>query len=295
MTQASMQDMGVGIGKFMGMMIWDAIPWVLLAGFAGLIAAIVLVVWLVRRKLLWRHTPGWNLLAKLGYVAILVALPIGSGIFAGVYAVHNRVDAGIESGLRPMVAAQMPPLRMYLAQEMKKAGSTSVTSIREMLKPFKRHIRYVPTSSGRWERYKAYWVNDVMVEPAFGVIADTVEEKLLEKLNQAGAKVAGDEEASRRLFSLGAAILVKQNAHDPADALRFDREITQVVMLNLFDKINQGFKPVYMSVWLPLLCIALLMLAEIMIYRRFYWPQRRGIKVAAAGIESTGVHPPLAG
>lgn len=269
-----MQDMGMDIGKFIGMAIWQAMPWILLAALGGLIAAIVVIVYLVRRKLLRRHDTAWNLIAKLGYVAILVALPLGAGMFAGVYSIHNKIDAGLDSGLRPLVAAQMPSLRMYLAQEMKKAGSTSVSTIREMIKPFKKHFLYVPTSTGRWERYKAYWVNDVMVEPSFGVLADTLEDKLLDKMNQVGAKVAGNEEAARQLFSLTAAVLVKQNSQDPADAVRFDREITQVVMGNLFTKLNQAFSPVYMSIWLPMLGIALLILGEIIVYRRFYWPDR---------------------
>ncbi len=287
MTQANMQDMGMSIGKYIGMMIWESLPWILLAGIAGFIVALVLTFYLARRQLLCRHSTGWNLCAKLGYAFILLALPIGAGLFAGVYSVQNKINAGLDIGLRPMIAAQMPSLRMYLAEEMKKAGSTNVTTIREMLKPYKKHFSYVPTSSGRWERYKRYWVNDVMVDPAFGVIADTIEEKLLEKLNQAGAKVAGNEEMARQIFSLGAAVLVKQNSQDPADAVRFDREITQVVMSNLFQKLSQAFSPVYMSIWLPILGIALLMIGEIILYRRYWWPGRPNLQVP------TAMHPPL--
>lgn len=284
MTLSGAQDMGLAAGSFVGMLVWQALPWMLLAGAVGLVVAIILTVILVKRQLLRRHTVGWNLLAKLGYVFLLLALPIGASIFAGVYAIHNNINARMDSGLRPMVAAQMPPLRMYLAQEMKKAGSTNVTSIRELIKPFKQHFSYVPTSTGRWERYKAYWVNDVMVEPSFTVLADTIEDKLLEKLNKVGAKVAGNEEAARQVFSLGAAVLVKQDARDPADAQRFDKEITQVVMSKLFMQLSAAFSPLYMSIWLPLLGMALLMVLEIVVYRRFYRPSRG--KVA--------MHPPLA-
>lgn len=291
MTLSGAQDMGLAAGSFIGILVWQALPWMLLAAAVGLVVAIILTVFLMKRQLLCRHTFGWNLLAKLGYVLLLLALPIGASIFAGVYAVHNSINARLDSGLRPMVAAQMPPLRMYLAQEMKKAGSTNVTSIGELIQPFKQHFSYVPTSDGRWERYKRYWINDVMVEPSFTVLADTIENKLLEKLNKVAAKVAGNEDAARQVFSLGAAVLVKQDARDPADALRFDREITQVVMGNLFTQLSAAFSPLYMSIWLPMLGIALLMVLEIVLYRRFYWPGRPGLPAQAA----TGIHPPLAG
>lgn len=290
MTLAGAQDMGLAAGGFVGMLVWQALPWMLLAGAVGLIVAIVLTVFLVKRRLLRRHTLAWNLLAKLGYAFLLLALPIGAGMFAGVYAVHNNINERLDSGLRPLVAAQMPPLRLYLAQEMKKAGSTNVTSIRELIKPFKRHFSYVPTSNGFWERTKRYWINDVMVEPSFTVLADTIENKLLAQLNKVGAKVAGTEEAARQVFSLGAAVLVKQNARDPLDAQRFDREITQVVMSNLLTKLSAAFSPVYMSIWLPLLGMALLMVLEMMLYRRFYWPERTPRRAPGP----TGVHPPLA-
>ncbi len=291
MTLSGAQDMGLAAGSFIGMMIWQALPWMLLAGFAGLVVAIILTVYLAKRRLLCRHTLGWNLAAKLGYVFVLLALPIGASIFAGVYAVHNHINARLDSGLRPMVAAQMPPLRVFLAQEMKKAGSTNVTSIREMIKPFKQHFSYVPTSDGRWERYKGYWINDVMVEPSFTVLADAIESKLLDKLNQVGATVAGNEAAARQVLSLGSTVLVKQNARDAADALSFDREVTEVVMGNLFTQLSVAFSPVYMSIWLPLLGIALLMVLEIVLYRRFYWPDRPGLRAQGGA----GMHPPLVG
>ncbi len=253
MTLGIAQDMGVNVGKFIGLMIWEAAPWILLWTVIGFIAAISLTVFLARREWLRRHTYGWNLAAKLGYVVVLLTLPIGAGVIAGVYTVHNKVNAGIDSGLRPIVAAQMPPLRAYLAEEMRRAGSTDVTTIREMIKPFKQRFMYVATSDGRWERYKRYWINDIMVEPSFTILADTIEDKLLEKLDEVGAKVAGDQERARQIVSLTAAILVKQNSKDPADAIRFDREITQVVMGNLFKRIDQGFSPVYMSIALTLL------------------------------------------
>lgn len=286
MTRGIAQDMGVNVGKFIGLMIWEAAPWILLWTVIGFIAAIFLTVFLARREWLRRHTYGWNLAAKLGYVVVLLTLPIGAGVIAGVYTVHSKVNAGIDSGLRPIVAAQMPPLRAYLAEEMRRAGSTEVTTIREMIKPFKQRFMYVATSDGRWERYKRYWINDIMVEPSFTILADTIEDKLLEKLDEVGAKVAGDQERARQIFSLTAAILVKQNSKDPADAIRFDREITQVVMGNLFKRIDQGFSPVYMSIALTLLGIASLMVLEIVLYRRFYWPGRASVPV--------GVHPPLA-
>lgn len=290
MTLASAQDMGLNVGKFIALTIWEAAPWILLWAVIGFIAAIFLAVYLARREWLCRHSFGWNLAAKLGYVVILLGLPIGAGVIAGVYTVHNKVNAGIDSGLRPIVAAQMPPLRAYLAQEMRRAGSTEVTTIREMIKPFKQRFLYVATSDGRWEGYKRYWINDIMVEPSFTILADTIENKLLEKLDQVGAKVAGDQERARQIFSLTAAILVKQNSHDPADAIRFDREITQVVMGNLFKRIDQGFSPLYMSIALTLLGVALLMVLEIVVYRRFYWPGRPSVK----GLVVVGTHPPLA-
>ena len=287
MTVSHAQNMGWNAGGYISSLIWQAAPWMLLAAVAGFVVALMVTFFLARRQLLRRHSGAWNVLAKLVYVVILLALPAGAGVLAGVFSVHHRINARIESDLRPLVAAQMPPLRMYLVREFKNAGSTKVTTIRELIKPFKQRFCYVPTSNGRWERTKRYWINDVMVEPSFTILADAIEDKLLEKLNKVGERVAGNDDTARMLLSLGAAILVKQNTQDPADALRFDREITEVVMSNLFKTMDKAFSPVYVSVWLPLLGITLLIVLEIILYRRYWWPGRASLQVSA-------MHPPLA-
>jgi hypothetical protein len=282
MTLSNAQDVSLSTGKFLLSLIWHAAPWIFLWAALGFIVAIILTVYLAKRNLLKRHDVVWNLCAKLGYVVILLALPIGAGVLSGVYTVHNKVSKELDSGMRPIVAGQLPALRTYLADQMRQAGSTKVTSIKEMLKPFKQHFSYVATSEGRWERFKRYCVNDLVVEPTFTTVADTIEKKLLEKLNKAGAAVAGDDERSRLIFALGAAVLVKQSSQNPADAATFDREITQVVMDNLSKRLDQAFSPLYMTIALTLLGMALLIVLEIVLYRRFYWPGRLQLDGPAA-------------
>lgn len=67
-------------------------------------------------------------------------------------------------------------------------------------------------------------------------------------------------------------------SQDPADAVKFDREITQVVMGKLFERLDQAFSPVYMSIALTLLGIALPIVLEIVPYRRYCWPGRASLQ-----------------
>lgn len=273
MTQQSAQDWGAVGGKYMGSLVWSAMPGIVLGALAGLVAAIFLILFLRKRRLLKRHAFAWNLLAKCGYLVILLALPLGAGALGGVYRVQGRVNADVNLVVRPLVATEMPGVRQYLVQELRNAGAHKVTSIKAMLKPFKDRFSYVRTSDGRWERFKGYCVNDVLVEPTFGIIAETLENKLRDKLSALGEKVFASNEVAQTVASLGATVLVRSPSEDAAEVKKLDIELIQVVMTNLIKHLNAAFSPLYSSIAFMLLGIAVLLGAEIWVYHRFFRPR----------------------
>lgn len=190
--KSNVADMALNAAGFMGTLLLNATPWVLLSGFAGLLLAIFLIVFIAKRQLLTRHTAAWNFMAKLGYLIILVALPFGAGALGGLYGVHTKVDAEVDAGLRPILAARMPQLRIYVANELRRVGDTQSVHIDVILKPLKSTFNYAPTSGGLWERTKSYWVNDVVVNPAFSLIGEVMQDKLIDTLG--GSAVAGSKE-----------------------------------------------------------------------------------------------------
>jgi tetrahydromethanopterin S-methyltransferase subunit G len=273
MTQQSAQDWGSLGGKYVGSLLWSAAPGILLGALVGLVLAIVLIVFLRKRQLLKRHTFAWNMLAKIGYVAILVAVPLGAGAIGGVYRVQSRVNADVDTVVRPLVASEMPGLRKFLVQELRNAGAHKMTSMKELLRPLKERFSYVRTSDGRWERFKGYCVNDVLVEPTFGIIAETLENKLRDKLNAIGEKVFANNEVAQTVASLGATVLVRSPSEDALEVKKLDGELIQVVMSNLFKHLNAAFSPLYSSVAFMLLALAFLLAAEIGVYYRWFRPR----------------------
>jgi len=277
--KSSVADMGLNAAAFIGTLLWNAAPWMLLSGFAGLLLAIFLIVHLARRQLLTRHTFAWNLLAKLGYLVILVTLPLGAAALGGVYGIHSTVNAEVEQGVRPVLAARMPQLRVYVASELQRAGDTQNLNINAILKPVKDKFNYDASSRGLWERTKSYWINDVVVNPAFSVIGQVMQDKLIDSLG--GSAVAGSKEGKRQVVNQGVALMA---GADSADARKFDGELTQLVMANVLFQINGAFAPVYISILLVVLGIACLLIGEIIVYRRFYRPRPPGM----AGATMTG-------
>lgn len=278
--KSSVADMGLNAAAFIGTLLWNAAPWMLLSGFAGLLLAIFLIVHLAKRQLLTRHTFAWNLLAKLGYLVILVALPLGAAALGGVYGIHSKVNAEVEQGVRPILAARMPQLRMYVATELQRVGDPQNLNLDAILKPVKERFNYGATSRGLWERTKSYWINDVVVNPAFSVIGQVMQDKLIDSLG--GSAVAGSKEGKRQVVSQGVALMA---GADSADARKFDGELTQLVMANVLFQINGAFSPVYFSIFLIVLGIAVLLIGEIIVYRRFYRPRPSGTTGASAAAQ----------
>ncbi len=185
-----------------------------------------------------------------------------------MYGIHSKVNAEVEQGVRPILAARMPQLRMYVASELQRVGDPKNLNVDAILKPVKDTFSYDATSRGLWERTKSYWINDVVVNPAFSVIGDVMQDKLIDSLG--GSAVAGSKEGKRQVVTQGVALMA---GADSADARKFDGELTQLVMANVLFQINGAFSPVYFSILLIVLGVACLLIGEIIVYRRFYRPR----------------------
>lgn len=269
-TAASVQDAGLNSGQLIAALVWRAAPWTVLAAAIGLLIAVILVIYLAKRQLLRRHSALWNALAKLSYVAILVLLPLGAGSLGGLHGVQNALNSVLDTKIKPLVTAYMPQVRLYLVQGLRQAGATRAADMRQMLKPLKEHFSYVAASSGPWEGIKSYWINDVMVAPAFEMIALTAENSLRDRLTTLGATVVGNDAQAQLLVGLGTTVLMHKESDDHADERRLDLELTQVVMDTLAQRLSQGFSPFYLGIFLSMLGIGCLLTAEIIIYHRYF-------------------------
>ena len=252
----SIQDAGLSVAGFIGSVLLYATPWLLLGGLAGLLLAIVLAFMLMKRQLMHRHTPLWNLCAKLGYVVILAGLPLGAATLGGAYGVHRQIEAALHEDARPVVAKYVPPLRAYAVKAVHSTGGAGMLDLEAMIAPLKRQLRYVPASNGTWERFKAYFVNDLLVDPAFSIGANTVR-------GQVGDKLA----------ALSTRVLSRKPAEAAQAARQLDTELTDLVMRNLAAQVTMAFSPFYVSIVLTMAAVALLLLGEIWIYRRYYRPR----------------------
>lgn len=272
-TQSNVQDAGNYVGEFASGLFWPALPWILLGVAVGLATALMLVTWIFKRRLLHRHQFVWSLATNLSYVAILLALPVATGVLGGVYGVQKRVNVELDALLQPVVLSYMPAVRTVIIQGLRDAGANKVTSARDLLMPLRQQLRYLPTSDRWWERMKAHWVNDIVVDTAVDAVAAEVETRMRDKLAIVGAAVAGDSDKARLLAGMGIAVLMHRELDSAQEARKLDNELGHVIMLQVKNRINGLFPPLYSGVLFALLALTLLIALEIWLYRRYFRPQ----------------------
>jgi hypothetical protein len=262
----------------LGEVIWDiglqTWPWILLFSACGFIGGLIFSIYLARKRLLKRKHPLWNALAKFSYVLILLAMPLGLGGVGAIYSMQHTINRGLDEQLLPAVTEQMPALARHLDQQLKRFPTGKIVSVRDLVEPLVKDLYYVPTSDGLWERSKARLINDMILSWGAKTLTEAVQRALLAKLEVAGQVLQDsrmtEKASSDELVRVGGSAIIKfmTDTTKEIDFTQLEETLPSMLVDALKSNFNHSFKSIYVTIFLPMLGMLLLIVVEILYYRR---------------------------
>lgn len=278
---------GNNLAPFVGDLALGALPWILLYGALGLVVAIILCYKLARKNVLVRRPRAWNILSKLSYVLILVALPLLGGAFGAVHSVHRIVNQALERDLQPVFVTYMPTLRVYLEQQVKLIQPGQPISMRSLIEPLVKGMYYQPTSNSVWERSKARWVNELILRRGSVLLTQVLQEQLIAKVGLLGEALKSSDfrgQPGSELAKLGTDLAVRltTDVTRNADFSKLDKTLPAIFVDAIKQKASAYFNSLKITLGVFLALALLLVWGEVMIYRRVYL--RRYPLDTAAGV-----------
>lgn len=262
---------------YIGQLLLSAIGWIVLFTFIGGIIGLVLVWKIGRAQLLRRHHWLWNVCAKVSYVVILLGMPLTGAALGMVYGAHRQIQPVLEQEVRPVLASGVGSLRTYLALQLKGYQPGQLVSLKSLLDPLFASLTYKPQSNSYWERKKAHLINRVVVQQGAEVMLSSLQYVLAEQIEAAGRALTDGQirhEDSAQLAQLSVETLLKftRDEGKGTDFGKLDRSLPGIMLSAIEGKINHYFNSLYGSIGLTFLLVALLIGAEILIYRHYFWP-----------------------
>jgi hypothetical protein len=273
-------------------------PWVLLFAGIGLVLALIACAVIARKSLLQRHHYAWHLAAKLGYVVILVALPLAGAALGTVYGTQRAFADTVHAELTPALERHMPALRVYLASHLSAYQPGKPASVRELIEPLVQQMYYQPRSDSWWERTKARWINELLLRHAAAQFAQVLQEQLTAQVTRLGGVLTGPDmhgRAGSDLARLGSDVVVKltTNMAKEIDFSVLDKSVPQVFADAVIRHFNGVLASVYTMILATLAGLLLLVAGEIVIYRR-YFKQELAAAIALMAASSSAVAKPAA-
>lgn len=266
---------GNNLAPFVGDLALGALPWILLYGAIGFVVAVIISWKLARKNFLVRRPRAWNILAKLSYVLILVALPLLGGAFGAVHSVHRLVHQALERDLQPVFETHMPTLRIYLEQQVKLIQPGQPISMRSLIEPLVKGMYYQPTSDSFWERSKARWVNELILRRGSVLLTQVLQEQLIAKVGLLGEALKSSDfrgQPGSELAKLGTDLAVRltTDVTRNADFSKLDKTLPAIFVDAIKQKASAYFNSLKITLGVFLALVLLLVWGEIMIYRRVY-------------------------
>jgi hypothetical protein len=251
-------------------LVWSSMPTALLYAGMGLVAAIVLMVWVARRHWLRRRPRVWNILAKLSYLVILLVTLFAFTAVGVVRHVQQETMTALETTLDPLVRVNTVLLREYVSAQIAAHGPDHPVTARELVNATLKDLYYRPASDSLWERSKARIVNWTLRKLG-GDLLETVFEKII--VAKADSVVAGlKDHTQSEAGKVGIDVLRKVllDANRKVDLSALDRTLPQIILDAAGNQIRATFHKAYLMIALIWLGVGALIAAEMLLYFRWY-------------------------
>jgi hypothetical protein len=265
------------LADFLLNLFWSSLPSALLYAGVGLVVAIVLMVWVARKKLLRRRPRLWNVLAKLSYVLILAGAVFGASAIGVVRHVQQQTMSIFESAAVPLVRANTVVLREYVTAKLASFAPGQPVTARELVDATLKDLYYQPTSDSLWERGKARIVNWTLRKLGGEVLTAVFQKIIIAKVEGMAAALKTDMHGQEQgeAVSFGADVLKKVllDANRKLDLTVLDRTLPQIILDAARQQIGATFHSVYLMIAMVLLAIAAIVGGEMLLY--FRWFEKR--------------------
>lgn len=214
------------------------LPTMLLYTSAGFVIAIILMMWIARRKLLCRRPRLWNVLAKLSYLLILSGVLFTAATLGAVRHLQQYTMAVVDARLLPAVHEYSTVLVVTLTANIGTLISRDPQSIPMLVDATLQRLYYHPASTSMWERGKA------------GVVNWTIR------------TIGGD-----------ALTKVLEDARRDGSMRTLNRALPKLIVTATRDRLNDTFSSGYTMIAMAALLIAAIVAGEMLLY--FRWYERR--------------------
>ena len=272
-------DITDGLGRYLGGVMLEALPSMLLYGLLGFTLAVALCIYIRRQGLLSRKRRPWNILAKLSYVAMLAALSAGGAVYGALSYLHDELGEGLSGAVEPAIKAQMPLVRTYLTAQVASYGPDHVVTVKELVAPLIKQLYYVPKSDGMWERGKAGAVNGVVLNYGAAALAEALQKTLVGKIETFSASTRLDvrEQERGELANLGTSIVTRLTTDRTRqlDLRALDKTLPQMLVRLMRQHLDAQYSALCATLVGALVMLGMLIGGEMLLYFRWYLPRRR--------------------
>lgn len=269
-NSSTLSQWSSSLTDFVFTLIWSSMPTALLYAVMGLVAAIVLMVWVARKNLLRRRPRAWNVLAKVSYLAILLVTLFAFTAVGVVRHVQKETMSALEVSVTPLVRANTVLLREYLTLKMSAYAPGQPVSARELVDATLKDLYYRPTSDSLWERGKARIVNWTLRKLGGEVLTAVFQKIIVAKVETMAAGLKNQTQNEAAKVGVDALRKVLLDANRRVDLSALDRMLPQIILDVAGQQIHAVFVHAYLTIALIWLGIGALIGAEMLLYLRWY-------------------------
>jgi hypothetical protein len=269
-NSSALSQWSSSLTDFVFTLIWSSMPTALLYAAMGLVAAIVLMVWVGRKSLLRRRPRAWNVLAKVSYLAILLVTLFAFTAVGVVRHVQKETMSALEVSVTPLVRANTVLLREYLTLKMSAYAPGQPVSARELVDATLKDLYYRPTSDSLWERGKARIVNWTLRKLGGEVLTAVFQKIIVAKVETMAAGLKNQTQNEAAKVGVDALRKVLLDANRRVDLSALDRTLPQIILDVAGQQIHAVFVHAYLTIALIWLGIGALIGAEMLLYLRWY-------------------------
>lgn len=269
-NSSALSQWSSSLTDFVFTLIWSSMPTALLYAAMGLVAAIVLMVWVGRKNLLRRRPRVWNVLAKVSYLAILLVTLFAFTAVGVVRHVQKETMSALEVSVTPLVRTNTVLLREYLTLKMSAYAPGQPVSARELVDATLKDLYYRPTSDSLWERGKARIVNWTLRKLGGEVLTAVFQKIIVAKVETMAAGLKNQTQNEAAKVGVDALRKVLLDANRRVDLSALDRTLPQIILDVAGQQIHAVFVHAYLMIALIWLGAGALIGAEMLLYFRWY-------------------------
>lgn len=265
------------VWQFTANSVSGALPYALLYGLGGLCVAFVLSMYLARSGLIVRRPKLWHILAKTSYLAIFISFMITGSVWGGLSHIQSRIHMALETDLKPVVETQMPLLRERLFEYTKAYVPGKMLTVRDIVEPFVKQYYYQGKSNSFQERVKERIINSFLLRLGADTLTKLLQQALVSKIESLGAglKVDYRGQAQGELVEFGTDLLIDfaTGTAKEIDMTQLDKNVPQVFVDAVRKQSDKYFNSLYLSIGIFVATVLLAIIAEILIYFRWWQPK----------------------